>query len=236
MKKAWIKIIIFVLVVGLAGAFYVFDFRHYLQLEQLGQQQAALQNYTVQHPWLAMIFFFVAVFLLSALSLPGVAFLLLLAGLIFFNFWITLLVASFADALGSTAAFLLSRYLFAQSIRAKYPQQLAVINRGIEKDGGFYLFSLRLMIFFPCFMINLVMGLTSLRILTFYWVTQVGKLPYKSMFTYTGSRLGHLHSPAELFSPQMIAGLTIAGLIPLISRKGIQWLNLQRLKKSRNSL
>ena len=228
MKQTYIKLFVALSFILIIVIFYSLDLHHYLTLDYLKSQQSLLKQYSGENPWLTIVFYFIAVFLLSALSLPGVVVLIMIAGLAFFNFWTTLIVASFADSLGSTAAFLISRYLFSHSIQKKYPNQLAMINKGVKNDGGFYLFSLRLMIFFPCFMINLLMGLTSLRIWTFYWVTQIGKLPYKVIFTYTGTELGQLNTPAELLSPQLIIGFTLIGLFPLLSKKCLQWLNLHK--------
>lgn len=231
MKQTYIKLFTVLSFVLFVGIFYSLDLHHYLTLDYLKSQQILLKQYSAENPLLAIVFYFIAVFLLSALSLPGVAVLVMVAGLAFFNFWTTLIVASFADTLGSTAAFLISRYLFGHNIQEKYPDQFAMINRGVEKDGGFYLFSLRLMIFFPCFIINLLMGLTSIRIVTFYWVTQIGKLPYKILFAYTGSELGQLNTATELFSPQLIVGFTLIGLFPLLSRKSLQWFNTLKSHK-----
>lgn len=232
MKAHRFKLFIIFSLMVLIGSFYGFDLDQYLSLNYLKSQQTDLHQYATERPFLAIASYFFLVFLLSALSLPGISMIIMVAGLAFFNFWTTLIVASFADTLGSTAAFLTSRYLFAQSIQNKYPDQLRVINRGIEQDGGFYLFSLRLMFFFPCFMINLLMGLTTLRTLTFYWVTQIGKLPYKIIFTYTGTELGKMNSPVDLLSPQLVVGFTLIGFFPLLSKKGLKWYKQIRINES----
>lgn len=236
MKAHRFKLLIIFTLMVLIGSFYGFDLDQYLSLDYLKSQQTDFHRYVIEKPVLAVAGYFLLVFLLSALSLPGISLIIMLAGLAFFNFWTTLIVASFADTLGSTAAFLTSRYLFAQSIHNKYPDQLRVINRGIEQDGGFYLFSLRLMFFFPCFMINLLMGLTTLRTLTFYWVTQIGKLPYKVIFTYTGTELGKMNSPVDLLSPQMVIGFTLIGFFPLLSKKGLNWYKQKRIEESNSPI
>lgn len=234
MKVRHFKLLILFSLILLIAGFYAFGLDQYLSLDYFKGQQADLQRYVVEKPLMAMAGYFLVVFLLSALSLPGISIVIVVAGLTFFNFWTTLIVASFADTLGSTAAFLTSRYLFAQSLHSKYPDQLSVINRGIEQDGGFYLFSLRLMFFFPCFLINLLMGLTTLRTLTFYWVTQVGKLPYKAIFTYTGTELGKMSSPVDLLSPQLVLGFTLIGFFPLLSKKALQGYKQNRSHRDRD--
>jgi uncharacterized membrane protein YdjX (TVP38/TMEM64 family) len=214
------------------GLYYFLDLGNYLSLDYLKSRQHLFQRYSSDQPVLAIGCYFLTVFLLSALSLPGVSVIIMFAGSAFFNFWTTLVVASFADTLGSTAAFLMSRHLFTRSIETKYPDQLRIINRGIETDGGFYLFSLRLMFFFPCFMINLLMGLTALRTLTFYWVTQLGKLPYKIIFAYTGMELGQMNAAVDLLSPKLVISFTLIGLFPLLSKKSVQWFRKRKTKRS----
>ena len=212
------------------GTYFSLDLDKYLSLDYLKSRQDLFQRYALDKPVPAISCYFVTVFLLSALSLPGLSVIIMFAGLVFFNFWTTLIVASFADSLGSTAAFLMSRHLFARSIQAKYPDQLRIINRGIESDGGFYLFSLRLIFFFPCFMINLLIGLTDLRTLTFYWVTQLGKLPYTIIFTYTGRELAQMNTAVDLLSPKLVIGFALIGLFPLLGKKSLQWLRKRKVK------
>ncbi len=230
MKPKHIKLGIILGLLFLIGIYFGCGCDRYLSLDYLQNRQVLYQHHVAANPLLAMALYFLVVFLLSALSLPGISLVIMVAGLAFFGFWSTLVIASFADALGSTAAFLTSRYLFAESVQARYPDQLLAINRGVEEDGGFYLFSLRLMFFFPCFMVNLLMGLTSMRTLTFYWVTQIGKLPYKIIFTYTGMQLGEMSTATDLFSPQLVTGFMLIGLFPLIAKKLLHWMKSHKPK------
>lgn len=228
MQGRRLKLLLGMFIAVLPGLFFALDPGQYLTFTEIEARLAVVRDFSRGHFLLTLGCYFVCVFLLSALSLPGIVILIMAAGAALFDFWITLLAASFADSLGSTAAFLLSRYLLGNSLQARFPEQLAMLNRGIARDGAFYLFSLRLMPFFPCFLINLLMGLTRLRTLTFYWVTQVSKLPYKAIFAYTGAELGRLEAPGELFSLRMILGFVFIGLFPLGSRWSLQWYRARR--------
>ncbi|WP_457552252.1 TVP38/TMEM64 family protein [Desulfobacula sp.] len=161
------------------------------------------------------------IFLLTALSVPGITTIIVAGGAIF-GFPLTLLITSFADTFGSTTAFLASRYLFGNRLQVRYNDRLQVINKGVDQEGAFYLFSLRLMPFFPCFLINLLMGVTSIRITTFYWVTQGGKLPFTAIYVNAGTQFGNLDSVFDIFSPGIILSFALIGLFPLIAKKSLQ--------------
>lgn len=227
MKQTYLKISILFSISLLIFIFFSFDLQQYLTLDYLKTRQIIYQQLYEQNRFLTLTFYFITIFTLAALSLPGIT-VLILTGSALFGFWTTLLVVSFADSLGSTAAFLASRYLFGNSIQRKYVDRLTIINQGIERDGAFYLFSLRLMPFFPCFLINLLMGLTTLRSLTFYWVTQISKLPYKAIFANAGTQLGKVDSLFDLFSPGIVSSFVLIGLFPLLSKKGLRWFKARK--------
>ncbi|MCK5836076.1 MAG: TVP38/TMEM64 family protein [Desulfobacula sp.] len=145
-----------------------------------------------------------------------------------FGFPITLLLTSFADAFGSTIVFLVSRFLVGNSLQARYGDHLRAVNKGVDQEGPFYLFSLRLMPFFPCCLINLLMGVTNIRITTFYWVTQLGKLPYTVLYINAGTQLAKLDSIVDIFSPGIIISFVLIGLFPLISKKSLQWVKVRK--------
>lgn len=222
MKQIYLKISILFSISLLVFIFFSFDLQQYLTLDYLKTRQITYQQLYEQNRFLTFTFYFITIFTFAALSLPGIT-VLILVGSALFGFWTTLLVVSFADSLGSTAEFLASRYLFGNSIQRKYVDRLTIINQGIECDGAFYLFSLRLMPFFPCFLINLLMGLTTLRSLTFYWVTLISKLPYTGIFANAGTQLGKMDSLFDLFSPGIVSSFVLIGLFPLLSKKGLQW-------------
>jgi len=156
--------------------------------------------------------------LVTALSLPG-ATVMTLAGGALFGFWPALLVVSFASTIGATLAMLVARFLLRDWVQGKFGDKLRAINAGIEKEGAFYLFSLRLVPIFPFFLINLAMGLTPLRAVLFYAVSQIGMLPGTAVYINAGTQLGQLESAGGILSPALLLSFTLLGLFPLIARK-----------------
>ena len=169
------KIVLIVVVLVLALGFFYFDLNELLTLEGLKGSMAQFNQYQAQTPWLVIGGFFLAYIVITALSLPGAAIMTLAAGALF-GLVLGLLIASFASSIGATLAFLTSRYLLRDSIKQRFPERLAAIDAGVEKEGGFYLFTLRLVPIFPFFLINLLMGVTAIKARTFYWVSQLGML------------------------------------------------------------
>ena len=96
--------------------------------------------------------------------------------------WVGVLAISFASSIGATLAFLVSRFVLRDSVQSRFGDKLKAVNEGIERDGAFYLFGLRLVPLFPFFVINLVMGLTPMKASLFYLVSQVGMLPGRNNF------------------------------------------------------
>ncbi len=170
------KLLVLVALAAFVGLYVALDLGRFFSLDELKRQQAAIEAYRQASPWLAAAIFFVVYVAVTALSLPGAAIMTLAGGAVFGLFWGTLLV-SFASSLGATLAFLAARFLARDWVKARFGPRLAAIDRGVERDGGFYLFTLRLVPAFPFFMINLVMGLTPMRAWTFYWVSPVGMAP-----------------------------------------------------------
>ena len=191
------------------AAFFVFDLDSQLTLTNL--QQA-------QHPWQLAALYFVIYVLVTALSLPG-ATLLTLAGGAIFGLPLGLLLVSFASTLGATGAFLSARFVLRDWVQRRFGDRLSAINAGLEKDGGFYLFSLRLVPLFPFFVINLAMGLTPIRLRTFYWVSQVGMLAGTAVYVNAGTQLAQLDGLGGILSPDLIIAFVLLGLFPLLARK-----------------
>jgi pyruvate/2-oxoglutarate dehydrogenase complex dihydrolipoamide dehydrogenase (E3) component/uncharacterized membrane protein YdjX (TVP38/TMEM64 family) len=216
-----LKVVLVLLVVIAIAAFFVFDLGQYLNLAYFKAQQAQLQSVVDGRPFVSSALFFVAYVCVTALSLPGAAVMTLIAGALFCLLGGTLLV-SFASSIGATLAFLAARFLLRDWVQKKYGQRLKAINRGVEKDGAFYLFSLRLVPVFPFFVINLVMGLTPLRTATFYLVSQLGMLAGTVVYVYAGTRIAAIDRVADVLSPGLIGAFVLLGLFPLVARKVIE--------------
>jgi dihydrolipoamide dehydrogenase len=199
-----------------------------LTLERLKARQAELQAWTDTNLWLATLLFFLGYVAVTALSIPGAAVMTLAAGAIF-GFLHGLVLVSFASTLGATLAFLVARFLLRQPLRERWGERLKAIDAGIERDGGFYLFTLRLVPLFPFFMINLLAGLTALRTWTYFWVSQLGMLPGTAAYVWAGTQLARIESPADVLSPGLIAAFAIIGLMPLLTRWVARWLQGRRV-------
>ncbi|KAF7763033.1 mercuric reductase [Pseudoalteromonas undina] len=192
---------------------------------------AQFDQYKAQSPLLVIGGFFLLYILVTALSLPGAAILTLAAGALF-GLAQGLLVASFASSIGATLAFLVSRYLLRDTIKKRFPERLAAIDTGVEKEGAFYLFTLRLVPVFPFFLINLLMGLTAIKSWTFYWVSQVGMLAGTFVFVNAGTQLAQIESLSGILSLDLILSFALLGVFPLIAKSLINAIKKRRVYKN----
>lgn len=213
---------------ALVGTFFALDLDHYLSLTQLQAHQARLALWVDRHVVAASLLFLVIYVLTTALSLPGAALLTLAGSAVFGILW-GLLLVSFASSLGATLAFLSARFLLRDWVETRFGDKLASVQAGMQKEGAFYLLSLRLIPLFPFFLVNLVMGLTPIRVSTYYWVSQLGMLPGTLVYVLAGSELATLTSTGNLFSPGLLAALTLLGLMPWLMRALQRRLALYRL-------
>jgi len=218
------KGIVLVVIALLIAAFFLFDVGSYLTLENLKAQQQSLGAWRQANPWQSALVFFLVYVVVTALSLPGAAIMTLAVGAIFGLLVGTVLV-SFASTIGATLAFIIARFMLRDMVESRFGDKLRTINQGIDKDGAFYLFGLRLVPLFPFFVINLAMGLTSIRTVTFAWVSQVGMLLGTIVYVNAGTQLAGIDSVSGILSPGLILSFVMLGLFPLIAKKilaGIQ--------------
>ena len=213
MKKA----LILAVIAGLILIYFVFDLGQYLDLDYFAQQQEKIFAYRDSFPIRTAAIFFILYILVTGLSLPGAAIATLIGGAVFGLLWATVLV-SFASVIGASCAFLMSRHVLRDSIQNRYGDRLQTINKGIEKDGAVYLFTLRMVPLFPFFVINLVMGLTPMRLTTYFIVSQVGMLPGTVVYVNAGTQLAKIDSVASILSPTLIASFALLGIFPLIAK------------------
>ena len=214
------RIILLGVVAVLIAAFFVFDLGQYFTLDYFRQQRAAIAAFQAENPWLVGFAFFAMYVVATALALPAAALLTLVAGALF-DLVLGTVIVSFASSIGATLAFVIARYLFRDAVRSRFARQLAAIDRGVEKDGAFYLFAMRLVPAFPFFAINLAMSVTPVRTWTFYWVSQVGMLAGTIVFVNAGVQLGQLDSLSGILSPALIASFVLLGVFPLIAKKAL---------------
>lgn len=221
------KILIIAALAALIAAYFVFDLGAYLTLEGIKQIADDASAFYAENPLLVLGAFFLIYVAVTAASLPGAAIMTLAAGALFGLVTGTILV-SFASTLGATLAFLSSRYVLRDTIEARFGERLKAINDGLERDGAFYLFTIRMIPLFPFFVVNLVMGLTRIRTWTFAWVSQVGMLLGTIVYVNAGTQLAQIDSLSGIASPAVIGSFVLLGIVPWIA-KGIVGL-IQRRK------
>ncbi|MCK5782918.1 MAG: FAD-dependent oxidoreductase [Desulfobacterales bacterium] len=212
------KIIILAVIVLLVGSFFIFDMGQYLTLSYLKSQQQVFHDYYQHNRFSTLLIYFMVYILVTALSLPGAA-VMTLAGGALFGLWTAVVVVSFASSIGATLAFLVSRFLLRDWVQGKFGDKLQAINDGIEREGAFYLFSLRLVPLFPFFVINLVMGLTPLKTSLYYVVSQVGMLAGTFVYVNAGTQIGQLESAGGILSPGLLISFALLGIFPLLAKR-----------------
>ncbi|QDU49923.1 TVP38/TMEM64 family protein [Gimesia panareensis] len=220
--QGYLRLVVFVTLAVVIGMGYYF-FRDRLTLEYFATQESLWKQFASQHPVLIYLIAYLIYAGITGLSLPGAVPLTLTYGW-FFGFWQGLILVSFASTTGATLAFLTSRYLFRASIESRYREKFQQINQQFEKEGAFYLFFMRLVVAFPFFLINVVMGLTTIRTWTYWWVSQIGMLPGTAVFVYAGTSFPTLQELSEqgatgILTPQLIVAFVLLGTFPLLIKK-----------------
>ena len=222
------KLILLVAVAAVVTAFFAFDLGRYFTLDFFKSQQAAIDAYVSARPVQSGLLFFLIYVAVTGLSLPGALIMTLVAGAIFGLLWGTVIV-SFASSIGATLAFLASRFVLRDWVQGRFGDKLKPINAGVEKEGSFYLFALRLVPAFPFFVINLVMGLTPLRTWAFYWVSQLGMLAGTIVYVYTGTQLSQITSLRGVLSPGLLLAFILLGIFPLVAKKAVDALKARKV-------
>jgi uncharacterized membrane protein YdjX (TVP38/TMEM64 family) len=208
-KKATLVLVL----LGAIVAYFVFDLGQILSLENFKASQADIVAAKDANPVLYISGFFLLYVAVTGLSIPGAAIMTLIAGALF-GVLIGTIIVSFASTLGATLAFLSARFVLRDWVQGKFGERLRAIDEGLEKDGAFYLFTLRLIPVFPFFVINLLMGLTRIKTRTFFWVSQLGMLPATIVFVNAGTQISRIESTAGLLSPTLIASFVALALFP----------------------
>ena len=222
------KLIIAVLLLVGIGAFFSLDLNRYFSLAFVKESQASFAALYAERPVLLALGFFAAYVAVTALSLPGAAIMTLVAGASFGLVMGTVLV-SFASTLGATLAMLAARYLLRDSIQARFGRRLEDINKGIEKEGAFYLLTLRLIPLIPFFMLNLIMGLTRIRTWTFFWVSQLGMFAGTVVYVNAGTQIAKIDSLQSIASPALLGSFVLLGVLPLAVNKVLQFFKRRKV-------
>ncbi len=183
-------------------------------------------------PLQVILAYFAIYVLTAAVSLPVAGALTLAAGALF-GFWWGMALAMVSASSGALAGFIVSRYFFHAAVERRFGARLAPIHEGLRREGAFYLFALRMVPVFPYWLLNLLMGLTSMRALTFWWVSAVGLLPIEAAYVFAGTRLATITRPRDILSPDLIMALLALAVLPLLLRRVVRWAE-RRYFKYRN--
>ena len=222
------KLLLLAVLLVAVAAFFALDLARFFSLDYIKGQQAEFAALYADQPLLVVSSFFVAYVAVAALSLPGATILTLLAGAIFGLVTGTVIV-SFASSVGATLAMLFARYVLRDSVKARFGARLADVDKGVEREGAFYLFTLRLVPLFPFFVINLLMGLTKMKAATFYAVSQLGMFAGTVVYVYAGTQLAQISSLKGIISPGLAGALVLLGLFPLVAKKIIDAVKARRV-------
>jgi uncharacterized membrane protein YdjX (TVP38/TMEM64 family) len=223
------KIAIVVAIVILVAAFRIFNLGDYLTLSYIKESQERFTALYAEHRLTVIAVYMGIYILVTSLSLPGAA-VMTLAGGALFGLWVGTLVVSFASTIGATLACFVARFVLRDWIQGKFGVKLVTVNKGIEEEGAFYLFTMRLIPVIPFWLINLVMGLTKMRLLTFYLVSQVGMLLGTMVYVNAGKELAKIESLKGILSPSLILSFVLIGVFPLVAKKLV---SLFRKKKGK---
>lgn len=217
-KKTMKKILIIIFIISAVALFFTFELNQYLTLEYLKQSKQSLSELYNNNQAAVIAVYMLIYIIATALSLPG-AVPLTLAGGALFGFWRGVIIVSFASTTGATLACFVSRFLLRDLVQNKFGEKLQVINSGIEREGGFYLFSMRLIPIFPFFLINLLMGLTKYPLYKFFLISQVGMLAGTMVYVNAGKELAKINSASDILSASLFISFALLGLFPLIVKK-----------------
>ena len=222
------RLLVLLLIALTAAAFFAFGGYRYLRFETIKSQQAAIQDWYAAHPWQTLAAYFGLYVAVTGLSLPGATVMTIAAGALF-GLLVGTVVVSFASAIGATLSFLASRFVLRDWVQARFGARLQGINEGMRREGGFYLFTLRLIPLVPFFVINLAMGLTQIRGWTFFWVSQIGMLAGTIVYVNAGTQLASIASPAGILKPGLIGAFVLLGVFPLIAKRVLDFAKARRV-------
>ncbi|WP_226698001.1 FAD-dependent oxidoreductase [Qipengyuania flava] len=222
------RLLIIAALAALVAAYFFFGLGDYLTVEGIKQVAGDVGAYYERNPAQVIVGFFLVYVAVAAASLPGAAVMTLAAGALFGVLMGTIIV-SFASTLGATLAFLASRYVLRDGIEARFGERLRTVNQGLERDGAFYLFTIRMIPLFPFFVVNLVMGLTRIGTWTFAWVSQIGMLLGTIVYVNAGTQLARIDSLSGIASPAVLASFALLGIAPWFAKAIIGWIKRRKV-------
>ena len=222
------RVILLIIIAAVVGIFFTFDLGQYLTLDYIKSQQAHLDAEVAARPLAIAAAYFLVYVLVTAISLPGAA-IMTLAGGAMFGLWWGLLLVSFASTIGATLAMLVARFVLREQVSRRFERQLSKIDKGIEREGAFYLFTLRLVPLFPFFAINLVMGLTKIKVPVYFVVSQLGMLAGTFVYVNAGIQLAQIETLQGIVSPELLLSFVLLGVFPLLGKKLVDVVRARRV-------
>ena len=225
-----IKILIIAMIVVAICSYYYFNLGKFLSLEYVQSHLDFMKVYKQQHFEVFAAIFFLTYIVVAALSIPGALILTITSGALFGLFW-GIIISSFASSIGATLAFLASRLILREWVQNKYRDYLVPINKGIEKEGAFYLFSIRMIPLFPFFVTNLLMGLTSISVSSFYLVSQIGMFLGTIVYVNAGTELSKITSLSGLLSTPILLSFAFLGMLPLVTKYIVSFIRQRNHEK-----
>ena len=223
------KLLIILSVIALIVLARYYGLQEYLSFESLKNNKELLNSYYAQNEILFISAYILLYIISVAVALPGATILTIGSGALF-GLLKGVILVSFASTIGATLSFLISRYLFRDTLREKFSDKLTAIDKGVRQDGAFYLFTLRMIPIFPFFLINVLMGLTDISVFVFFFVSQIGMLLGTIVYVNAGTLLASISSLKGILSPNLLFSFIALGILPLLGKSIIAYLkDLQEL-------
>jgi len=216
MKIKKLSISIILLLIIIIGFITNDEFKSYLT-ENIDMIKTLYSN----QPLMFTVLFITAYLVMTTLSLPVALLMGLLAGSIF-DIYLAVVIVSFTSTIGATVAMILARYIVRDYMASKYKKYFEIINSNFEDNGGYYLFALRMSPLFPFFIINICFGLTKMKLIPFYLISQIGMLPGTVLIILIGRELSDTIITGNLFNTELVIYLSIFGILPLLFKKAFK--------------
>lgn len=184
-------------------------------LQLFKDNHAALVAVFHQNPFLFIVGYSCCYLVMITFCLPGVALLTIGAGAIMGT--VTgFLVATVASATGALLSALVARYFLRDFIAARFHSQYEKFNENIQTNGVAYLTAVRLTPVVPYFIINILAGVSTFPLKSFYIVSLLGIIPSAIAYANAGTELANLNSLRDVISLRMVMAFTMVALVPLL--------------------
>ena len=203
-----------VLLVAIA-ALFLFGPDNQTVFETLREHRQAMLGFVADNAVVAGATFFAIYVVAIALSVPGGAMMTIVGGFLFGPV-VTASYVVFAATLGATILFIVARSAVGNRLRERAGPWLKKMEAGFQDNALSYLLVLRLVPLFPFFLINLVSGLTQIRLSGYFFGTMFGILPGTFVYANAGSNLASINQLSDIASLEVLGAFALLGLFALI--------------------